>query len=339
VTNLGQTERLLQIIQAQNEIVSSELDLESAMALIAERAASLTEAGGAAIATPEPDALVFRAAHGAISPQIGDRYALERSLGGRCLAEGRVLVADDCVADPRVDDRICQEIGARSIICVPLVHHREVLGVLSAYADTRAFFDTGDVSALELVGETISAHLHHSRSFATEAHRSRHDSLTGLLNRRAYEERLPIELARAARTDEPISLCLLDLDGFKAINDRHGHPVGDEVLRSVAAAIKRARLSDEVFRLGGDEFAILLPSCRRLDAEVALARLLAAINVSPIIDLEPSFGVTYGIASAIGGDAVALHADADRELLGAKHRLYTERTLRSARRGLLGAAA
>jgi predicted signal transduction protein with EAL and GGDEF domain len=135
-----------------------------------------------------------------------------------------------------------------------------------------------------------------------------------------------------ASKDEPQYL-------VKAINDHHGHPIGDEVLRSVGAAIKRTRLSDEVFRVGGDEFAILLPACRRLDAEVALARLLAAIDVCPIVDLEPSFGVIYGIASAVGGDAAVLHAAADRELVGAKRRLYTERAMRSARRGLLGAAA
>jgi diguanylate cyclase (GGDEF)-like protein len=339
VTGLGETERLLEIIRAQNQIAASELDLEAATGLIAERAISLTEADGAAIATPEPDALVFRATRGTVSPEVGDRYPLDRSLGGHCLAERKVLRSDDCATDPRVDAATCHQIGARSILCVPLIHNGEVLGVLSAYAAAAGFFGEGDVRALELVGETISAHLHHARSFAAEAHRSLHDSLTGLLNRRAYEERLPVELARAARTDEPLSLCLLDLDGFKAINDRHGHPIGDDVLRSVAAAIRRARLSDEVFRVGGDEFAILLPACAHGDAEVAIARLLAAIDVAPIVDLEPSFGITYGIASATGGDAGALHAAADRRLVDAKRRLYTERALRFARRGFLRLAA
>jgi PleD family two-component response regulator len=73
--------------------------------------------------------------------------------------------------------------------------------------------------------------------FATEVHGGRHDELTGLLNCRAYEERLPVEIARANRYAWPLSLCLLDLDGFKRINDTLGHPAGDRALQQVAALI------------------------------------------------------------------------------------------------------
>lgn len=75
----------------------------------------------------------------------------------------------------------------------------------------------------------IAAHLSHANLYEAESRESRSDALTGLLNRRAFEERLPVELARFSRSGRPLSLSLLDLDGFKGVNDRLGHPAGDEV--------------------------------------------------------------------------------------------------------------
>ncbi len=87
---------------------------------------------------------------------------------------------------------------------------------------------------------------------------ARLDPLTGIGNRRAYEERLASAVAHAERHDERLSLVLIDLDGFKQLNDAHGHPVGDAELQAVARLLTtRARRQDAVFRLGGDE----LPSC------------------------------------------------------------------------------
>jgi len=118
----------------------------------------------------------------------------------------------------------------------------------------------------------------HASLFAAEVHGGRHDALTGLLNRRAYEERLPVEIARASRYAWPLSLCLFDLDGFKQINDTLGHPAGDKALRQVAALIDESRLADDGFRIGGDEFALLMPKTCAEDAERAAARLSEAIG-------------------------------------------------------------
>jgi len=90
---------------------------------------------------------------------------------------------------------------------------------------------------------------------------SHRDSLTGLSNRRAFEERFHDELARAARYQTPLSILLLDVDGLKQRNDRHGHRAGDLTLVGVAEAIRRGgRRTDVAARWGGDEFAILAPS-------------------------------------------------------------------------------
>jgi diguanylate cyclase (GGDEF)-like protein len=88
---------------------------------------------------------------------------------------------------------------------------------------------------------------------------ARVDSLTGLGNRRAFDEALDSELARSRRSGTSLSLLVADLDGFKEINDRHGHPRGDECLRQAADALRATvRRPDRCFRWGGDEFAILL---------------------------------------------------------------------------------
>lgn len=100
------------------------------------------------------------------------------------------------------------------------------------------------------------------------------DSLTGLSNRRLGEERLAAEVARSERHGHPLSVLLLDLNRFKGINDRYGHPAGDMVLKKFAERLGRAiRASDLAVRLGGDEFLVILPECLPDRIPVLLSRL------------------------------------------------------------------
>jgi diguanylate cyclase (GGDEF)-like protein len=205
------------------------------------------------------------------------------------------------------------------MLCVPLVHRAETVGVLKVYSPDPGAFDDADVETLELLSGLIAAHMSHASLFATEVHGGRHDALTGMLNRRAYEERLPVEIARATRYGWPLSLCLLDLDGFKKINDTLGHPSGDRALQQVAALLDESRLADDSFRIGGDEFALLMPKTCCADAELAVARLCKQI---PKIGMsDGSLGASFGVAEGLD-DPAALHALADQRLLAAKDRLY-----------------
>jgi diguanylate cyclase (GGDEF)-like protein len=100
------------------------------------------------------------------------------------------------------------------------------------------------------------------------------DQLTGLYNRRSGEQRLAQEISRAQRHGRPLTILLMDLDGLKQINDRHGHAAGDTVLKGFADRLQRAiRGSDLAVRLGGDEFMALLPECRAEEVRHVLARL------------------------------------------------------------------
>jgi diguanylate cyclase (GGDEF)-like protein len=124
------------------------------------------------------------------------------------------------------------------------------------------------------------------------------DPLTGLYNRRLFGESFEKELNRARRYTQPLSLVILDLHRFKEVNDKHGHPRGDEVLRVAAATLKKAlRTSDSAFRIGGDEFALLLPQTDSQQA-LALSRRVEAVfaEMLPPLQLEVAVSMDHGIA-------------------------------------------
>src|SRR6266446_8045473 len=149
------------------------------------------------------------------------------------------------------------------------------------------------------------------------------DPLTGLYNRRLFSETFEKELNRGRRYGSPLGLVVLDLHRFKEVNDKHGHPRGDEVLRSAAATLKKAlRTSDSAFRIGGDEFALLLP---QTDAEQALAlsrrvETVFAEMLKPL-QLNVSVSMDHGVATfpQDGEQAEQLIRVADERLYRLKH--------------------
>jgi len=315
----GNAKRLRAIIQTQTEIAASDLELDAVMELIARRAQDLTRGSGGVIEIADGDEMIYRVTVGEATPFLGLRLKMDSSLSGLCVREEKVLRCDDTATDPRVDSEACQRVNALSMLCVPLIHREVTVGVLKVFAPRVGNFDDGDVETLELLSELIAAHMSHARLFAAEVHGGRHDALTGLPNRRAYEERLPVEIARASRYAWPLSLCLLDLDGFKRINDTLGHPSGDRALQQVAALLDESRLTDDCFRIGGDEFALLMPKTCADDAELAAARL--AQEITKIGMSDGSLGASFGVAEGAEDPAV-LHAMADERLLAAKDRLH-----------------
>lgn len=151
------------------------------------------------------------------------------------------------------------------------------------------------------------------------------DSLTGLYNRREFDRRLRDELKRCSRYHHPLSLLMLDLDHFKAINDGYGHPVGDKVLREVTKIIKNeVRDSEEmVARYGGEEFAVIMPETDKLGAAVLAQRIRAAVAAYTFsADETHPLNVTVSIGLAgFPNDADStekLIVAADRALYAAK---------------------
>lgn len=150
------------------------------------------------------------------------------------------------------------------------------------------------------------------------------DPLTGLKNRRFLFQRLAEELSRRARSGEVLGLLVVDLDHFKAVNDEHGHPVGDEALIQVADTLERSvRESDVVARLGGEEFAILAVNTDRAGLVKLAERIRRAVARTPVardtatpVILTASIGVAF--AGSATGTADTLFAEADRYLYEAK---------------------
>jgi diguanylate cyclase (GGDEF)-like protein/PAS domain S-box-containing protein len=154
-------------------------------------------------------------------------------------------------------------------------------------------------------------------------HLADHDSLTGLRNRRLFEHDLKLQVARAQRYGESAAVMLVDLDAFKAINDLHGHKVGDDTLKAVAIALtRRLRETDLVARLGGDEFAILLPHADEPGTTIvaeSLVRVIAGCSVDvgdEVVHPSGSVGVAMITQSTLSDEQVMV--EADRAMYAAK---------------------
>ena len=149
---------------------------------------------------------------------------------------------------------------------------------------------------------------------------NRTDPLTGLLNRRAFEEELELELERSVRTDRPLSVVVGDIDCFRSINERQGHAAGDATLQAVAQnALKWKRRIDHAARIAGEEFALLLPETDERGAFIVAERLRRAMHRS-FVDSAAGVSFSFGVATAPshGTDAVALLHAADSATAAAK---------------------
>jgi diguanylate cyclase (GGDEF)-like protein len=156
---------------------------------------------------------------------------------------------------------------------------------------------------------------------------ARADSLTGLANRRAFDEALDHEIARSRRAGSTVSVLLIDVDRLKAINDRWGHVEGDRCLVDVAKAVESGvRAGDRSFRWGGDEFAVLLPDTDLAGAEAAAETLAACVEKGSADPTGAPLSVSVGPAEIrCGMDSAELVARADIELMARKrNRAHTE---------------
>ena len=154
------------------------------------------------------------------------------------------------------------------------------------------------------------------------------DGLTGVHNRRCFDERLATEWSRARRSRWPLSVLMLDVDYFKRYNDRYGHQAGDEVLRRVAQCLKQAvkRPGDLLARYGGEEFVAMLPDTN-LNGALALARLLGEqVAALRITHADSPLGQVLTASLGVCSTATAAQGSADSLLRGADEQLYLAKT-------------
>jgi diguanylate cyclase (GGDEF)-like protein len=307
---------LMAIVAAQTEIVSSALELNGVMDLVCREARKLTHADGAVLEIAEGDVMVYRAAAGSAVGHLGLALKQDGSLSGACVAAGRPLRCDDAATDERVDRAACERVGVVSMLCVPLAHHDRTLGVLKVISDRRHAFDDRDETTLSLLSGLVAAQLLHARDFQHVAGAALEDGLTGLGNRRAYEERLASETERAIRHGRALTLALVDVDHLATINETRGHAAGDEVLRRVSRSMCDVRVCDYGFRIGGDRFALLMPETTERQAETVVRRIAHTLARADRFGLAAP--VSIGTAQAHHRDPEILHTSAEDALARAK---------------------
>jgi len=193
-------------------------------------------------------------------------------------------------------------------VAAPLRGRLGVHGVL--YADNRftgARVDEVTALVFGMVADHAARAIENARRYEDMARAARTDALTGLGHHGALVDALTTAVLEAQHTGTPLSVAMIDLDGFKAINDTHGHPLGDRLLVEVADRLRRTARHGAVFRYGGEEFSVLLPGAGLDDAAHAAERLRLAVSCS------------LGVATLTSGRGAAELLDAaDRALLRAK---------------------
>ena len=213
------------------------------------------------------------------------------------------------VADVHADGRYFEAFPmTKSELAVPILFDEQVLGVINVESTQVAFFDDEDRQLIEVVATYLAISLSNIRSREDLHEQAVRDPLTGLFNRHYFNSIISSETNRSDRYDRPLSLMMLDIDGFRAVNNRMGHLQGDEILQRVARMIERnVRDADRVIRYGGDEFLVVMPETNgKGDAERVAARLRRDIRMilegTPAEALGLSLGLSIGVYSRAPGD-------------------------------------
>ena len=248
----------------------------------------------------------------------GDIYLLDDYPASRVLLRAADGYGVQRMTDPGISPFIRERLvewGWRTWIELPLVVDGRSVGLIEMadYNSARRWAQR-DIDFCRTIAAQAALAVRNAQLYEDLRSQVDKDPLTGVLNHRAFYERLEQELARAVRSETHVAVIVVDLDDFKALNDTHGHVAGDQALRRVAAAIRSTcRAVDIPGRLGGDEFAIILPD---IDADLhALAsRLLDAIGTQT--GLHASVGVA--VAREPADRAARTVARADNSLLEAK---------------------
>ncbi len=268
----------------------------------------------------DQEVLRIRAASGRREEYRGLAIPKGKGLHWAVVQAGTPLLVPDMAADPRVFKLVG---GVRSGIYTPLLVHGRPIGVLSAHRTQPDAFTEAELNLLTVVARYLAGAIEVARLHEQLKELAATDPLTGLSNRRSFYERLTAELARSQRGDQGLSIALLDLNGFKAINDVRGHGVGDQVLIQVAETLEHTiRASDLAARFGGDEFVLLFPETTGLQADRLVNRLRSleiALPDPPSEHIRMSF--CWGIAASPqdGQSPEDLLRAADSRLYAMKH--------------------
>ncbi|HEY2384553.1 MAG TPA: sensor domain-containing diguanylate cyclase [Terriglobia bacterium] len=200
------------------------------------------------------------------------------------------------------------------IIAIPMIAHESVLGLIDVRsARLPPVLSSANARFFEVMASTAANALRNAQLFEEVEHRARTDFLTGLPNHRFFQATLSVELGRAQRHNHPLSLLIVDLDYLKEVNDRFGHPSGDMVIRTIAAAIRTScREIDFAARYGGEEFTVILPETPLAGAIQVADRIrdrISAEQFPGIGNITASVGVSNYPINALSKEDLIRVAD------------------------------
>jgi diguanylate cyclase (GGDEF)-like protein/putative nucleotidyltransferase with HDIG domain len=258
------------------------------------------------IMDPSGEELVVEAEAGYGLELIGRRVRIGEGLSGVAADSGEPVLANSVVKEPRY---IALHPGIRSALSLPLKYREELMGVLSLESKQAYAFSQQDVLTLRTLADQLAVALHNARAYQVALEQAITDGLTGLKTHRYFMEALDREWRRSTRSGQTFSVIMMDLDGFKQVNDRHGHLEGDKVLTAVANLLNdRVRQSNVVARYGGDEFAIMLPEARTDQTEILAERLRASIE-------SDRYLAAHHVTASFGIATFPLHGPTQEEIL------------------------
>ena len=274
--------------------------------------------------------LTVKAAKGIHKRLLGDlRIMPGEGIAGRVFSEGVPLIVDDIESDQQVTFRRKPKYRTGSFMSIPLKIGEKTIGVLNISDKISGeIFSQDDAELLRSFASyaTIALDRANYCNLASQLRAlSMTDSLTGLFNRRYFEERFYEELHRSARHNLFFSLAMIDIDDFKLFNDTEGHLAGDEILKNIAHLAKESlRVSDVIARFGGEEFAVIMPQTEKGEALLVAERIRHSVR-----ELLPrmwrtfpkdSITITIGVATfpIDGKDRKELIRSADKALYRGK---------------------
>jgi diguanylate cyclase (GGDEF)-like protein len=331
--NIALAHREIYALYEIAQSMGTSLGVSDTMALISSKLSKIVPWSGCALFLhqPEVDSLKCRFAAGVDAPRLlNTSIKMGEGLAGWVARNRRTLIN----ANPRVSFEAAGlggDVVLQSALVCPLQFNDTFIGCLALYHLDRNHYTEDHRRLLERIGEQAGAVIHNSIVFEQTQEDSLTDPLTGLPNRRSMFVHLSRELARAERLKGEVALIVMDIDGFKQINDTYGHNVGDHALREMAVALQGAlRPYDLCVRYAGDEFIVVLSDCSREAADLKRQELQDQIAE---IQLEVRAGKRLQLAASAGA-SVFPHDGATYEALlaDADQRMYRDK---AARRGHL----
>jgi diguanylate cyclase (GGDEF)-like protein len=294
--------------------IGTTIDLDDALGSTLEAAAGLPKVD-AAVVELEPDGDDEERLLGSIGLGDAEDRAVRIFNGPPDQREARAIELSYLYTEEQAPGAVHEALG------VPLVGRMGRIGWLGVFSrDPEVRFGDDDLRRLEELAERVAPAIENARRFREARQLADLDSLTGLHNRRYFHETLAREVDRAQRYQRRLSLVIVDVDGFKEINDRIGHLAGDAVLAEIADRIRQVvRSADIPCRVGGDEFAVIVPEVEVGQAQQLVGRIQRAVSSQPIARAG-RVRVSAGVSDIQPNDSpTSLFERGDEALYAAKH--------------------